>query len=61
MPLQKLSGVDIFAPLQECEWNVDFPAYNLTQGTSLHSHTTKLGLRSTLSNAINVHVDNSKS
>ena len=27
MPLQKLSGVAIFAPLQECEWNVDFPAY----------------------------------
>ena len=33
MPLQKLSGVAIFAPLQEREWNVDFPAYNLTQGT----------------------------
>ena len=34
MPLQKLSGVDILAPLQECEWNVDFPAYNLTQGNT---------------------------
>ena len=33
MPLQKLSGVASFAPLQECELNVDFPAYNLTQGT----------------------------
>ena len=50
-PLQKLSGVATFAPLQECEWNVDFPAYNLTHLT-LHSHATKLGLRSTSSNAI---------
>ena len=33
VPLQKLGGVAIFAPLQECEWNVDFPAYSLTQDT----------------------------
>ena len=31
MPLQKLSGVAIFAPIR----NVDFPAYNLTQGNQL--------------------------
>ena len=34
MPLQKLSGVAIIAPIRNVR-NVDFPAYNLTQGNQL--------------------------
>ena len=49
MPLQKLRGVAIFASLQECGFSRLSPSTGLL---TLHSHATKLGLRSTSSNAI---------
>ena len=49
MPLQKLSGVAIFVSLQECGFSRAKP---YTGKRTLHSHATKLGLRSTSSNAI---------
>ena len=48
MLLQKLSGVAIFVSLVEC----GFSRLTYTGELTLHSHATKLGLRSTSSNAI---------
>ena len=48
MPLQKSSGVAIFVSLQECGFSRAKP---YTGKPTLHSHATKLGLRSTSSNA----------
>ena len=49
MPLQKLSGMAILVPLQECGFSSLQP---YTGQLTLHCHATKLGLRSTSSNAI---------
>ena len=48
MPLQKLSGVAIFASLQECGFSRVQP---YTEQPTLQNHGPKLGLRSTSSNA----------
>ena len=50
MPLQKLSGAAIFVPLRDCGFSSLLP---YTGQLTLHSHATKLGLRSTSSNATN--------